>query len=140
MILSLYGRQRKYVLYQARALLQSITYVGKVYVDSCDNSKVRKEMWMDDEPTSVSLVDGVQAKLYPNPNNGSFTLAYDLKKNNDAEVLIYDVTGKVVYKTSLDNLDNMKQINTNNLHNGIYFIQLIHDKNLLWTDKLIISK
>jgi hypothetical protein len=136
----LYGRQRKYVLYQARALLQSITYVGKVYVDSCDNSKVRKEMWMDDEPTSVSLVDGVQAKLYPNPNNGSFTLAYDLKKNNDAEVLIYDVTGKVVYKTSLDNLENMKQINTNNLNNGIYFIQLIHDKNLLWTDKLIISK
>jgi hypothetical protein len=136
----LYGRQRKYVLYQARALLQSITYVGKVYVDSCDNSKVRKEMWMDDEPTSVSLVDGVQAKLYPNPNNGSFTLAYDLKKNNDAEVLIYDVTGKVVYKTSLDNLENMKQINTNNLNNGIYFIQLIHDKNLLWTDKLIINK
>lgn len=132
----LYGN----AVYQARALLQSITYVGKVYADSCDNSKVRKEMWLDDEPTSVSLTGDVQAKLYPNPNNGSFTLAYDLKKNNDAEVLIYDVTGKVVYKTSLDNLDNMKQINTNNLHNGIYFIQLIHDKNLLWTDKLIINK
>ena len=97
-------------------------------------------MGYDEAEGNVSLTGDVQAKLYPNPNNGSFTLAYDLKKNNEAEVLIYDVTGKMVYKTSLDNLENMKQININNLHNGIYFIQLIHDKNLLWTDKLIISK
>lgn len=29
--LSLYGRQRKYVFYQTRALLQSITYISKEY-------------------------------------------------------------------------------------------------------------
>jgi hypothetical protein len=132
----LYGN----AVYQSRALLQSITYVGKMYVDSCDNSKVRKSVWLDDEPKSVSVADGVQAKLYPNPNNGSFTLAYDLKKYNAADVLVYDVTGKVVYKTNLDNLENLKQINTSNLQSGIYFIQLIHDKNLLWTDKLVIQK
>jgi hypothetical protein len=88
----------------------------------------------------VSVSDGVQAKLYPNPNNVNFTLAYDLKKYNVAEVYIYDVTGKVVYKAYLDNLENIKQINTHNLQSGIYFVQLIHDKNLLWTDKLMISK
>ncbi len=88
----------------------------------------------------MSVSDGVQAKLYPNPNNGNFTLAYDLKKYNVAEVYMYDVTGKVVYKAYLDNLENIKQINTNQLQSGIYFVQLIHDKNLLWTDKLMISK
>ncbi len=81
---SLYGN----AVYQARALLQSITFVGKLYADSCDNSKVRKSLWLDDEPTSVSVADGVQAKLYPNPNNGSFTLAYDLKTLNEAKVSI----------------------------------------------------
>ena len=83
-------------VYQARALLQSITYISKVYNDSCDNSKVRKSIWFDDEPTSVSVADGVQAKLYPNPNNGSFTLAYDLKTLNTSNVTIYDISGKLV--------------------------------------------
>ncbi len=132
----LYGN----AVYQARALLQSITYVGKVYADSCDNSKVRKSLWLDDEPTSVSVAEGVQAKLYPNPNNGTFTLAYDLKTLNEAKVSIYDISGKLVYIKSIDNLENRIAINTLNLNNGIYFIQLSDDTKLLWTDKLVIQK
>lgn len=132
----LYGN----AVYQARALLQSITYVGKVYADSCDNSKVRKSVWLDDEPTSVSVADGVQAKLYPNPNNGSFTLAYDLKALNTANVTIYDISGKLVYRKAIDNLETRININTMNLNNGIYFIQLSDDTKLLWTDKLVIQK
>jgi hypothetical protein len=106
----------------------------------CYTDKLNARFGYDDTESSVSVSEGVMAKLYPNPNNGIFTLAYDLKKYNIAEVFIYDVTGKVVYKTNLDNLENIKQINTNNLQSGIYFVQLIHDKNLLWTDKLMISK
>jgi hypothetical protein len=127
-------------VYQARALLQSITYVSKVYTDSCDNSKVRKSIWLDDEPTSVSVADGVQAKLYPNPNNGSFTLAYDLKTLNIANVTIYDISGKLVYSKTIDNLESRISINTLSLNNGIYFIQLSDDTKLLWTDKLVIQK
>ncbi len=133
---SLYGN----AVFEARALLQSITYVGKVYNDSCDNSITKKSAWIDGEDKSISVAEGVQAKLYPNPNNGTFMLAYDLKKNNDATVTITDITGKLVYKGILDNLDNRVQINTSNLNNGIYFIQITHDKTLLWTDKLMISK
>lgn len=127
-------------VYQARALLQSITYVSKVYNDSCDNAKVRKSVWLDDEPTSVSVAGGVQAKLFPNPNNGSFTLAYDLKTLTEAKVNIYDISGKLVYIKTIDNLENRININTMNLNNGIYFIQLADDTKLLWTDKLVIQK
>lgn len=139
MILSLYGRQRKYVLYQARALLQSITYVGKVYADSCDNSKVRKEMWLDDEPNSVSLVDGVQAKLYPNPNNGNFTLAYDLKKYNVAEVFIYDIGGRLIYQNKLSGQANNLDIQLNDVRNGIYFVKVLNGKEIISVHKVIIN-
>ena len=94
----------------------------------------------EEATSSLSVAEGVQAKLYPNPNNGTFMLAYDLKDNSYATVSIMDVTGKLVYKGSIDKLDTITQINTGNLNNGIYFIQLIHDKTLLWTDKLIIGK
>lgn len=127
-------------VFQARALLQILTYQYVEYSDSCYTDKLNGRFGYDDTESSVSVSEGVMAKLYPNPNNGNFTLAYDLKKYNVAEVYIYDVTGKVVYKTNLDNLENIKQINTNNLQSGIYFVQLRNDKTLLWTDKLMISK
>ena len=88
----------------------------------------------------LSMVYGVQAKIYPNPNNGDFTLAYDLKNNNEATVQIIDVTGKLVFTTDIDNINNILQINTNQLQSGIYFIQLVKLKQLLWTDKVMISK
>ena len=128
-------------VYDARALLQSITFLSKDYNDSCYTNKLTARMGYDDEnENSVSVAEGVQARLYPNPNNGSFMLAYDLKNNTDATVTIVDIAGKLVYKGSIDKLDNITSISTNNLNNGIYFIQISHDKTLLWTDKLIISK
>jgi hypothetical protein len=79
-------------------------------------------------------------KIYPNPNNGNFTLVYDLKTNTEATIQIMDITGKLVYTTSVDNLNTRTQINLNNLHSGMYFVQLLNNTNLLWTDKLMISK
>ena len=67
-------------------------------------------------------------------------MAYDLKTTTEATLQITDVTGKLVYTGFIDNLNNLVQLNTKYLQGGIYFVQLIHDKQLLWTDKLIISK
>jgi hypothetical protein len=128
-------------VYQARALLQAITYIGREYADSCGTQSLEGRFGFDDtNETSVSTMDGVQAKLYPNPNNGTFMLAYDLKNNADVSVLITDITGKVVYAATLDNLNHISQINISQLQNGIYFVQLSKNRLLLWTDKLMISK
>ncbi len=139
-IANLCPQQYGNAVYEARALLQSITFLSKDYNDSCYTNKLTARMGYDDEAKSVSVAEGVQARLYPNPNNGSFMLAYDLKNNTDATVTIVDIAGKLVFKGSIDKLDNITNISTNNLNNGIYFIQISHDKTLLWTDKLIISK
>jgi hypothetical protein len=128
-------------VYQARALLQTLTFVGKEYNDSCYTNKLTARMGYDEESnTSVSVAQGIQAKLYPNPNNGTFILAYDLKTLSEAKVSIYDISGKLVYIKTIDNLESRININTINLNNGIYFIQLSDDIKLLWTDKLVIQK
>lgn len=127
--------------FQARALLQIVTYQYVEYSDSCYTDKLLGRFGYDDEKeNSVSVAGGVQAKIYPNPNNGDFTLAYDLKNNNQATVQIVDVTGKLVFTTDIDNINNILQINTSQLQSGIYFIQLVKAKQLLWTDKVMISK
>jgi hypothetical protein len=94
----------------------------------------------EEDEKSVSVADGVQAKLYPNPNNGTFYLAYNLKENTEAILNIVDVTGKLVYTNTITNVNNVLQINTTHLQSGIYFVQLSNNKTLLWTDKLMINK
>jgi hypothetical protein len=121
--------------------LQTVTYVGRVYADSCySNELTARHGYTEEGKTSVSIADGVQAKLFPNPNNGSFTLAYDLKTNTEAVLTITDITGKLVYTGMIDNLNSRLQIHTSHLQNGVYFVQLLNDDQLLWTDKLMISK
>ena len=128
-------------VFQARALLQILTYQYVEYTDSCYTDKLNARFGYDDEvESSISVSGGVQAKIYPNPNNGTFMLAYDLKKYNEAAVQILDVTGKIVFNADIDNMNSILNINTNQLQSGIYFIQLTKGKQLLWTDKVMIQK
>jgi hypothetical protein len=60
--------------------------------------------------------------LYPNPNNGLFTIETDTQQD-ELKLTIRDVTGKEVYTTTL------KIVNYNNslylqLKNGIYFVEI----------------
>ena len=77
----------------------------------------------------------------PNPNNGIFTFTYELKQLQHAMIKVCDITGKIVFTSEIDHLNNFKRIDLLNVENGIYFIQLTGDnQSLLWTDKIIISK
>ncbi len=93
----------------------------------------------ENDQLGVHLKENIQINLYPNPNNGEFTLTYDLKQIEGAKVTITDVTGKVVYSTEISNEFNTVQILTTDLKSGMYFIQLNNDDKLLWTNKFIIQ-
>lgn len=128
-------------VYQARAMIKAIDYNEYSYNDSCYTDKLNARFGFDDEnEKGISVNNGVMAKIFPNPNNGSFMLAYDLKNKAEALVLITDISGKVVFNQSIDNLNSILNINTMHLQSGIYFIQLSNDGNLLWIDKLLITK
>ena len=65
--------------------------------------------------------------IYPNPNNGVFTVSLNTASNeNNTDVILTDVTGRVVYKEQLDTHSGKtsSQINTSNLEKGTYFMQI----------------
>ena len=84
----------------------------------------------------------VKANLFPNPNDGNFTLAYDFNATEtNVTLLVTDISGRLIYNNTLDELNNISVINLNDVQTGIYFVQLVNQNNkLLWTDKVIISK
>lgn len=79
---------------------------------------------------------GVQSSefvVYPNPNNGEFTISVSgLDKNPFVE--IYNTIGKLVYK---DELTSEKNTFNTNLAAGIYFINIIENNKVIATQKLI---
>jgi len=65
-------------------------------------------------------------KLYPNPNNGDFTFEYELV--NNANLIIYSITGKKVAEYKL--LPSNKSLLINEkLNNGIYLYKVIEKGN-----------
>ena len=127
-------------VYQARALVNIVTYGNRDFEENCENGEGSRIGNFSEEDNGISVAENIQAHLFPNPNNGNFTLSYDLKQIPEASIQIIDITGKVVYTNAIDNLNNLVQINAQDLHSGMYFIQLMNKNTLLWTDKVMISK
>ena len=80
-------------------------------------------------------------RLYPNPNDGSFTIElYDSEAHN-ADLHIYNSMGDEVYFEKLTYSGRFsKKINLQTLSNGVYFVQLFTENNTVFHSKVIIHK
>jgi len=76
-------------------------------------------------------------KLYPNPNNGHFSIEFINPLQNDkSEIVITDLAGKQVYNEPVFKEETKKQIDVSGSRSGIY-VMMIKDKDILVTKKFI---
>ena len=84
-------------------------------------------------PQVLSVADNKiinsNVRLYPNPTNGKLTIDSDVAINN---INVLDLAGRIVQTYS----PMSNTINVGDLVNGVYFIQLIGDENVI-TKKLV---
>ncbi len=89
---------------------------------------------------SVSVHHSVS--VYPNPNNGNFTLEMkneELKMNNgNCSLHLFDVTGRVVLSFKIQN--STSNIQAEGLGNGIYFWQVFSGDKLIDKGKIAVVK
>lgn len=76
-----------------------------------------------------------QVNIFPNPTS-SFINIEGIQQHSS--IYLYDIDGKLRY-ISKDN-NSSKRININFLENGIYYILLINNNKVYYTNKLIINK
>ena len=76
--------------------------------------------------------------VYPNPNNGQFTLEVEMARQMDITVGLYDMVGKQVWMDSrLGNTDSLrKQYDMTDIPNGVYFLRIYAD-NQMTVEKII---
>jgi len=77
-------------------------------------------------------------KIYPNPFTQSAILEFDNQTNTNHTLKIYSVTGKLMRTINNITMGKVK-IEKENLTSGIYFLQLLNDRQVVSNGKLIIE-
>ena len=61
--------------------------------------------------------------IYPNPNNGNFTVNFTSQSSNTIEIMVHDIRGREVYMKSFNNSSLFNQtIQLSNVETGIYLV------------------
>lgn len=82
----------------------------------------------------ISALNKVDVSVYPNPNNGNFTVY--LSSNEINSIIVYDVYGKIIKQ--LPETDS-NRIEINNLKNGFYFLKVTFKNGKSVTKKVIVE-
>jgi hypothetical protein len=94
---------------------------------------------------SISGIDertvSAELSLYPNPNDGDMEFSYSISGASSGELLIFDLSGKVISKYELQEGTNRQlRINLSGLSNGVYFYRMMVENEMRASDKLVIIK
>lgn len=77
--------------------------------------------------------------VFPNPNNGNFTVKFNSSSNDDINIEVYDIRGRRVYNKSFTNTGTFDQsINLDNVQSGMYLLN-VYEGNRKMTKKIVIN-
>lgn len=86
------------------------------------------------QTVEVTVCTGIGAKtnmaalnLFPNPNDGNFTLAFNANVNTTVTIVITDITGKTVHIENVSSVrgSNLVNLNVGNLEKGFYMLKAL---------------
>lgn len=82
----------------------------------------------ENKTTSINYIKNKELNIFPNPTNGEIIIQ-NLPKN--AQVTILNTFGELM------KVSNQKKIDLSELTNGIYFLHIIHNNQIIKSQKII---
>lgn len=87
--------------------------------------------------TQINTIENLA--IYPNPNNGNFTVQFNSSSNNPIKMEVYDMRGRTVFYNSFQNNGFFNEnIQLGNLNTGVYLLKVMDGENQI-TKKIIID-
>jgi PKD domain/Secretion system C-terminal sorting domain len=78
--------------------------------------------------------------LFPNPNDGRFTIAFEFSKAKDVTIEIMDVAGRIIYsEQSSDVTSYRKEIGLASIESGVYQVRIITNEGVV-TKKIVVQQ
>ncbi|MCB0464700.1 MAG: T9SS type A sorting domain-containing protein [Aequorivita sp.] len=101
---------------------------------------------VNDAVITVTGVVGVEEfsfenfAVYPNPSNGTFNLTFKPASNDNIEVSLYDLRGRIISQSTFDDISASntfsKQLDYNYVESGMYFL-VVKNGNKVTTKKVV---
>ncbi|RLD29233.1 MAG: peptidase, partial [Bacteroidetes bacterium] len=95
---------------------------------SCENgADAEVEDYTVNVVASLSVGENVfeNFNIWPNPNNGEFTVKLNSNSSDTIKINIYDIRGRQVFNNSYNNTSNFNEvINLGNVQSGIYLLNV----------------
>ncbi|MFI5148776.1 MAG: S8 family serine peptidase [Bacteroidia bacterium] len=124
-------------VFKARALYDAMMDHAMNYMENCRSSA-------PDATTAPVVrtgpVTSAELHIYPNPNNGEMTVNYAITGDENAQLMIFDVNGKLMDSYLLKSDATSLQISNQNLANGVYMYRVVTSSRTLNTGRLVIIK
>jgi hypothetical protein len=98
--------------------------------------QVKEVKFTEQQKENDNLSLEMQVKVYPNPNNGKFTIDL-INFENKASISIYDLTGSMFFESKMDQTIN-NELNFSFLRKGIYFLK-VTSNNKQFVKKILIN-
>ena len=109
----------------------TITNATNNMKDSIASAPIEFVAPVKNDPNSDNVI------LYPNPNNGHFSIDFvNFILNDKSEIIITDLSGRQVYRGPVLKEELSKQFDLPDLKMGTY-VMMIRDKEILLTKKFI---
>ena len=126
-------------VYKAREILAEYNNEAlTVYTDDCSGGRgVHRPV---KKASQQNPNNQINVSIYPNPNNGNFTLKYNLGNETSGKVLLYDEIGEKVGEYDLSGSSGEMQISNSNLINGIYVYKVYTNNSIIKVGKIIVIK
>ena len=119
----------------AGGLVNGVVYPGDITPDTYNFSYIVEEGSCSDTAVVVVTIDGclgVEAnevsslEVYPNPVADVLTIA-NLNVENNATITLLNVQGKVVYTTTISDVNGNYELDLSKFENGIYVVEVISE-------------
>ena len=95
------------------------------------------------DPTGISpaawITEGLLGNLYPNPAHTEVMIPVSLPKNQEAEISVYSLTGKLMRSFMIDDKISEMKVDVSDFVQGVYFVRMVSDKSTIQVKKLIIN-
>ncbi len=125
-------------VYRARILVCLIDGVYRTWEDTCAIPPSTARRNLTPQTASPQSNQAQVVSLYPNPNNGTMTLAYSL--DEDATLSIVNALGQVVATQTIYAGQNKNMILVENLPNGIYAVNLNANGKIIFHEVVMVVK